>query len=127
MEQDFLSIKRIVTSSQSKRLSLLASHFYKSKESIITISAFQVKEDEYYLQMSNFDTVKNERVENRLQKWIKEFIVSSITSNGEEILVGSKDGRVIKVDKSIVRDHSKWENMIEGYNKWYGNGSRGNV
>ena len=120
MEQDFLSIKRIVTSSQSKKSSLLASHFYKSKDSIITISAFQFKENEYYLQLSIFDTEKNERVENRLQLGIKEFIVSTITSSGEEILLASKDGRVIKVDENLIRDHKKWESMIDGYNKWLG-------
>jgi hypothetical protein len=55
-----------------------------------------------------------------LQQWIKGFIVSSITSSGEDILIFSKDGRVMKVDESVLRDHKKWESMIEEYNKWLG-------
>jgi hypothetical protein len=90
----------------------LASHFYKSKNCIITVSAFQLKEDECYLQVSSFDTEKNERVENRLQQWIKGFIVSSITSSEDDIIIVSKDARVMKAHEKVLRDRKKWETMV---------------
>ena len=48
------------------------------------------------------------------------FIVSSITSSGEEIWLVSKDGRVMKVHESVLKEHKKWDSMIEGYSMWLG-------
>lgn len=56
-----------------------------------------------------------------MQVGIKDFILVSITSEGEEVWFLSKDGRVMRVKECAMRDAKRWEGIIEGYNKWLGN------
>ncbi len=57
----------------------------------------------------------------KLQIGIKDYKVVSITSEGEEVWLVSKDGRVIRVKEHLLRDSKRWDGLIEGYNKWLGN------
>ncbi len=57
----------------------------------------------------------------KLQIGIKDYKVVSITSEGEEVWLVSKDGRVIRVKEYVLRDSKRWDGLIEGYSKWLGN------